>query len=358
MNNLVDKIIIFFICLSIYMHIVNGIYIIVPILITLFLSSVVSYKEDSKILITIFISFLLLCFFYPAFIFFIPLICYDLFFYRIKWLWIFLILPICVHYSSIPDISKIFIIAYILISYTLKYRTKSFYSIKKNYYSVSDTAKELSIKFEKKNRELLEKQDYEINLATLSERNRIARDIHDNVGHLLSRCLLQIGALLAINKDESIIVNLSLIKDTLSAAMDSIRSSVHNLHEDAVDLQVEINKLIDNFKFCPIKLDYDMDSSPEKKIKYCFITITKEAFSNIIKHSNATEVLVLLREHPALYQLVIKDNGSSIDYNIEHGIGIKNIMDRVSSLGGSVNISTDNGFRIFISIPKNLERTV
>ena len=67
---------------------------------------------------------------------------------------------------------------------------------------------------------------------------------------------------------------------------------------------------------------------------------------------------MLLREHPALYQLIIKDNGSNIKYNTENGIGVKNISDRVSSMGGSLNISTNNGFRIFISIPKNIERNV
>ena len=131
------------------------------------------------------------------------------------------------------------------------------------------------MKFESKNRDLLEKQDYEINLATLRERNRIARDIHDNVGHLLSRCILQIGALLAINKDKNVNDNLSLIKETLSEAMTSIRSSVHDLHEEAIDLQIEVQKLVDNFKFCSIKFNYDVESSPEKNIKYCFITIIK-----------------------------------------------------------------------------------
>lgn len=354
MNNLIDKIIIFFISLSLYIQNSNDNYLVIPILITVFLSSIISYKENEKLLITVFISFIVLCFLNPMFIYFAPLFCYDLFFYRIKWLWAIALLPI--FSSPINELSQIFIFTFIFIGFILKYRTQSFESIKKNYYKVSDNAKELSTKFEKKNRELLEKQDYEINLATLRERNRIARDIHDNVGHLLSRCLLQIGALLAINKDEVIGDNLSLIKDTLSEAMDSIRSSVHDLHEDAIDLQVEIQQLVDSFEFCPITFDCDMDSSPDKKLKYCFITITKEALSNIIKHSNATNVSVIICEHPALYQLVIKDNGSKVDYNIENGIGIKNIIDRVSSLGGSSNISSDNGFRIFISIPKTLER--
>lgn len=352
MNALIDKIIIFIICVAVYIHNINDSYMVIPILIAIFLSSILSYKENKKVLLLVFYVFLGFCFFEPAFLFFVPLICYDLFFYKIKWLWTMFFIPLVINYYEISSFSVILIIAYILIGYILKKRSISFENVKKNYYTVSDNAKELSIIFEKKNRDFLEKQDYEINLATLRERNRIARDIHDNVGHLLSRSILQVGALLSISKDENTSENLSIIKETLSEAMDSIRSSVHDLHEDAIDLQIEIQQLIDSFKFCYIKLEYDVDSSPKKNIKYCFMTITKEALSNIIKHSNATEVLVLVREHPALFQLVIKDNGSNINYNIENGIGIKNISDRVSSLGGSINISSDNGFRIFISIPK------
>lgn len=354
-NKLIDKVIILFICLSIYLHNVTNTYLIVPILVCVFLTSTISYRENNRVLIILSICFLILCFFNSDYLFFIPLMCYDLFSYRLKWLWLILIFPILIYTFEISPSSIFLILAYTFISYILNYRTKSFEDIKKNYYYISDSANELSIKFENKNRELLEKQDYEVNLATLRERNRIARDIHDNVGHLLSRSILQIGALLAINKDENINLNLKLIKDTLSEAMDSIRSSVHNLHEDAVDLQVEIQQLVDNFKFCPIKLDYDLESNPIKKIKYCFISITKEALSNIIKHSNATEVSIFLREHPSLYQLIIYDNGSNAKYNSESGIGIKNIKDRVASINGSLNISADNGFKIFISVPKKLD---
>ena len=83
-----------------------------------------------------------------------------------------------------------------------------------------------------------------------------------------------------------------------------------------------------------------------------------------MKHSDADKVDIILREHPGFYQLVIKDNGRNISPKIEandnaqvflisqKGIGLKNITDRVTALDGNVNISTENGFRIFISVPK------
>jgi signal transduction histidine kinase len=110
---------------------------------------------------------------------------------------------------------------------------------------------------------------------------------------------------------------------------------------------------LDRFSFCKTRFDYDIESSPEKNSKNCFISVTKEALSNIIKHSNATEVHIRLSEHPALYQLIIHDNGSNCSYNNENGIGIRNISDRVAAIGGNVNISTEKGFRIFISVQKN-----
>lgn len=352
MNKLIDKLIIFIVCLTVYIPSINSIYMVVPILIIVFLSACLSYLENDNITLGFFAFYLIICFYKAAFLFFIPLICYDVFFSKIRYIWILAFLSLVVNYTQTFFISTWLISAFVIVSYILKYRTISFENIKKDYYKLRDNTQEISMHLEKKNKKLLEKQDYEINLATLKERNRIARDIHDNVGHLLSRSILQIGALLAINKDETTKESLRLIKDTLSEAMDSIRSSVHDLHEDSIDLQTEIGKLIDDFKFCSIKFDYDVKTNLEKNLKYCFIAITKEALSNIMKHSNATEALVIIREHPALYQLVIQDNGSGCSCQSDNGIGIKNISDRIAAVGGNVNISTDKGFRIFISIPK------
>ena len=75
-----------------------------------------------------------------------------------------------------------------------------------------DNSHELAMLLTEKHRELLQKQDYEVRLAMLSERGRIAREIHDHVGHLLSRSILQVGALLATQKDEGTRSALSVIR--------------------------------------------------------------------------------------------------------------------------------------------------
>ncbi len=352
MKRLIDKLVIFIICFTLYMPNANNLYMIAPILIAIALSALLSYLENDNITLSVFTAYLVACFFKPAFLFFIPLICYDVIFFKLKLIWVFSFLPLFINSTEILFTSKWLIAPIIVATYTLKHRSVSLEKFEKHFHNLQDDTKEMRIKLEKQNKELMEKQDYEINLATVTERNRIARDIHDNVGHLLSRSILQVGALLAINKNEETKESLTLVKNTLSEAMDSIRNSVHNLHEESITLGTEIQKLVDNFKFCPIKFQYDMNANLENNIKYCFIAVTKEALSNIIKHSNATTVSLIIREHPALYQLVIQDNGSNCSCNSENGIGLKNISDRVNAVGGNVNVSIDKGFRIFISIPK------
>ncbi len=357
MRLLVDKAIIFIVSLAFYALDTESFYMIVPILIVMALSAVLSYIENSKITLAIYVVYLLLCFNRIEFIPFIPLLCYDSAFIDRKnsnILWLFSFLPVVIHNDALPSDTKIFTAAFILVAALLKSRTLMLEKADESYYNLRDTTREISLKLENQNKELMEKQDYEVHLATISERNRIARDIHDNVGHLLSRSILQVGALLAVNKDKSTIENLTLVKDTLSEAMDSIRSSVHDLHEDAVDLQNEIQKLVDSFTFCLINFYYDVNENVDKNIKYCFIAVVKEALSNVMKHSNASEVSVTIAEHPAIYQLIIKDNGTKGSYDRNKGIGIQNITDRVTALDGNIHISTENGFRIFISIPKTI----
>ena len=216
-----------------------------------------------------------------------------------------------------------------------------------------DDSKERNLLLSQKNKALQEKQDYQIYNATLKERNRIAREIHDNVGHVLSRSILMVGAARTINKEPGMEAMLENLESSLNHAMNSIRSSVHDLHDEAVNLEEVEKGLVKEFTFCPVEMTFDMTHEVPKDVKYCFISITKEAFANIMKHSNATKVQLILREHPALYQLCVEDNGTGAFYEQGNsGMGIGNMKERVKALGGTMQISADKGFRIFITIPK------
>lgn len=190
MNKLLDKLIIFIFCISFYTLSVSYNLMIVPILISIIISALLSYFENKIITITGFILYMFISIFEPLFLFFIPLICYDVLVFKVKWICIFALLPILINFKQTIPTSSIIVVALIVVAYFLKYRTVSLQSAKKEYNQLRDNAKEIAMLFEKKNKDLMQKQDYEIKLVTLHERNRIARDIHDNVGHMLSRSIL------------------------------------------------------------------------------------------------------------------------------------------------------------------------
>ena len=128
-----------------------------------------------------------------------------------------------------------------------------------------------------KNKALQEKQNYEIYAATLRERNRIAREIHDNVGHLLSRTILLTGAAKTLNRDKNMESLLEGLDTSLNSAMNSIRSSVHNLHDESETLREIAEGIIKDFENCT--MEYDMSEIIPNKIKYCFAAIIKEALT-------------------------------------------------------------------------------
>ena len=215
-----------------------------------------------------------------------------------------------------------------------------------------DISHEAALLLREKNRELIERQDYEIRLATLNERGRIAREIHDHVGHMLSRSILQVGALMVTASGAEEKENLSTVHETLSEAMDRIRESVHDLHSESIDLRTRIEALAGGFTFCPIQLRYALESEPDSDIACCFIAVAGEGLSNIIRHSGATRVILALLEHPALYQLVLQDNGSAVSREPGKGLGLQSMAHRVEELGGRFSVEQSGGFRLFVSLPK------
>lgn len=222
---------------------------------------------------------------------------------------------------------------------------------------IRDDATERNAMLAEKNKYLATNQEKEIHIATLAERNRIAREIHDNVGHLLSRSILQLGAIMAIHKNEPVAEQLEPLKETLDNAMNNIRESVHDLHKESFDIKDAAKRLLEECKDYDTSLDCDISMDADKEIKYAFLTILKEALTNVQKHSDATKVKVVLYELEEYYQMMVEDNGTGRVnvYNPSAGIGLRNMEDRVRALGGIITFSGERGFRIFISVPKKKE---
>ncbi len=296
------------------------------------------------------ITFLITALFIPEFRCYIPLAVIDLL--GLKLLFPILIAVLCLILDFVTKTNSFNILVSVLAGF-LQYAIAKSEQLTEELKLLRDTSKERELLIEEKNHRLIEKQDADIYAATLRERNRIAREIHDNVGHMLTRSILQIGAIKTINQNDVLKEPLEGLHETLNTAMTNIRSSVHDLHDESVDLEAAIYEIVNNVNDIKVNLQYDMSLNIPKSIKYCFISITKEAVNNVLKHSNANELDIIMQEHPAFYQLLIHDNGTNINVKATEGIGLTNMRDRIKNLNGTIKITTDNGFKILISIIKN-----
>lgn len=244
-------------------------------------------------------------------------------------------------------------------SLLLSWRTSRLMRQRDDQRAARDELRERSLALEARNRDLLERQDYEVRVATLTERGRIARDIHDNVGHLLTRAALQTQALQVVHADdERLRSQLAPIAATVSEALDAVRESVHALHDDAFDLRAQLERSAASCGAKRVTVRYEIDDAPNA-VAYCFAAVAREALANVARHSNATRVQVRAAEYPALWNLTIVDNGSAhaapAGGGASAGIGLRTMEERVGALGGTFRAGFDrarNGFVVFASIPK------
>lgn len=388
LKGVINRLIIFVMCMGmlVYMHHQITLVIISSTLFILIIMSVGIYIDDKLMIVFTILLYLLISCYLKEATAFIPILIYEISNYII--LYVDFKKDFNCRFSNIDNITKggrllliveivviitqivlvglrdnIFAAMWMLLMCIISLHLSIYYNnavrLKKQLITIRDSATELNLSLKEQNKYLIENQDYKIYLATLTERNRIAREIHDNVGHMLSRSLLQTGAVITINKDEKVKPFLIGIKDTLDQAMNSIRSSVHNLHDESVDLKASIENIIVEMKNYKVDFEYDVSIDVDKKVKYSIISIIKEACSNIMKHSNANDVLISIKENPAFYRIDINDNGNTCRKTQQEinnicesdGIGLANIRDRVKALSGNINITTEKGFRIFITIP-------
>lgn len=352
MNRLIDKIAILVMCM---MSLTLSDSFIEPVILTL---AAVTASAAAQLLTgrtaasVIIAACSMLCGAFPLFLCMLPLMLYDALWEK-KW---WLVMPAVLVFGKLGEIKVlqiIMIIAAIAVTVIIYLRVSGLEQTVTKLTLLRDEIAGKNRQLAEQNLRLAQAQDNEIHLATLKERNRIAREIHDNVGHMLTRSLLQSGALLIINKDEQLREPLESLKTTLDSAMTSIRESVHDLHDDSIDLKKVIEDSISTVdsRFS-VTLDCDVSESMAGNVKLCMIGVIKEGLSNAVKHSTGDKISIIVREHPGFYQLMLEDNGSCSEIK-ESGIGLKNMRDRVEALKGRISFTTSaEGFKIFVSIPK------
>lgn len=196
--------------------------------------------------------------------------------------------------------------------------------------------------------------------ARLNERTRIAREIHDNVGHVLTRAIMMTQAdhvVAATVGDAEHAAQFSQISATLDEAMTLIRASVHDLKDEGTDFHsmVEDAASVDEGVPLVVHLADGIKHAPAA-VARCFAAVIREALTNAVRHGTASEATVKLIDLPGLWQLIVQDNGGkpiSAGATRSAGIGLADIEERARALGGNATCGPyGEGWRVFVSIPK------
>lgn len=227
---------------------------------------------------------------------------------------------------------------------------------------IRDELQERALALEARNRDLADRQDYEVELATLAERARIAREIHDNVGHQLTRASLQAEALRVIHADEpGVAVDFADVKRTVDEALQLVRTSVHALNDNAVDLSVQLERIVEGARSDggpQIELEVMTEHAPAN-VANCFAAVLREALSNTMRHACAHTATVRCMEHPSFYQLIVTDDGvggvQAIGRGAAEGMGLASMRERIEALGGTFTAGPRagvGGWRVFATVPK------
>ena len=225
-----------------------------------------------------------------------------------------------------------------------------------------DELQERALALEARNRDLADRQDYEVELATLAERARIAREIHDNVGHQLTRASLQTEALRVVHANEpGVAADFADVKRTVDEALQLVRASVHALNDNAANLSVQLERIVKGARSDggpQIELEVLAEHAPAN-VANCFAAILREALSNTIRHARAQNVTVRCMEHPSFYQLIVTDDGVGAvktgNRGVAEGMGLGSMRERVEALGGTFTAGPRAGapgWRVFATIPK------
>ncbi len=227
-----------------------------------------------------------------------------------------------------------------------------------------------SVFLRNKNKELINKNN-EIQEALLKgqtiERKRVASELHDNVGSLLSAVRV---SLLTLNRqklpthDQKIFAQ---IQSMVEGACNEVRLISHNLLPEELEkygLQTALEKMFERLNFST-KIEFTLNAKGLKemeenkviinrKASFHIYSICLELINNILKHSEASDAALTFRKNGDTIELFMRDNGVGLNEEQQEN-GFKNIRERVEALKGKLGILSEKegGSRIQISIPIN-----
>ena len=203
-------------------------------------------------------------------------------------------------------------------------------------------------------REELKRLSARLVAAQEDERRSISRELHDEVGQALTGVLVEMANLStlirAATEDEAVAAKAQEIKKQVEGSISVVRNMALLLRPSMLDdlglvpaLQWQAREVSKRSGvWVKVEAEQVSEELPEDH-KTCVYRIVQEALHNCVQHSGARNVKIAVRQEPSHLRLSVEDDGKGFDAREERGMGLLGIQERVSYLGGSLDLASTPG---------------
>ena len=192
-------------------------------------------------------------------------------------------------------------------------------------------------------------------LVKREERQRIARDLHDTLGHTLSLITLksQLVEKLIVKNPERASVEAKEITQTSRTALKQLRELISDMRMITVEEELEQIKAILQAANIELEIEQEASASSLSPIEQNILGMClREAVTNVVKHSKATQCTVSVLESQGELILKVEDNGIGLEDQNNDGNGIRGMKERIALIDGFVELDTINpGTLLTVKVP-------
>jgi two-component system, NarL family, sensor histidine kinase DesK len=195
-------------------------------------------------------------------------------------------------------------------------------------------------------------------LAAVAERERIARDLHDVLGHTLSVIVLkaELAGRLIERDPQRAAQEIADVERTARTALSEVREAIGGYRSRGLPAEMELARNTLNAAGVTLSCESQLPKlGAEEETVLCLAV--REAVTNIVRHAQATHCRMRFNTLPdGFHSLLIADDGAPA--NLHEGNGLRGMRERVQSLGGRLSIVTDPGVTLLIELPQTSQRQV
>ncbi|MCC6072826.1 sensor histidine kinase [Massilia sp. GCM10020059] len=205
---------------------------------------------------------------------------------------------------------------------------------------------------EQSRRQLLRKQEEVEHMATIAERERISRDLHDLLGHSLSLIALkaELAGKLAGNDDDGCRTEIRDIETSARRALSEVRAAVSGYQQSGLAHALASARASLAAANISLREDIGMVAlSPAAE--HVVALALREAVTNVVRHAGAAHCTLSLALRDGAIVLRVADDGSSTRTGIRHGNGLTGMRERAATLGGTLAIHVAKGLALELRLP-------